>query len=214
MELKTLKLQETRADEPQQKSKKMMEDFSGLALPPLFGGHILEAELEAGGVELGPGGTEILDNGGSAAGPGQDGEEDRRELEKKKYQALSKRCKEIEQVNERILGRLHQVQRLTRRLKKERRFLMKTLDSYGDEYRTAQITIPLEDECGAVLDSVPCGDDNGSSPSVPHQSTVGPKKKRNRVPKEKERDAQAESDLSVLPEASFTGFPSPSSLSH
>lgn len=33
----------------------MMEDFSGLALPPLFGEHILEAELEPGGVELGPG---------------------------------------------------------------------------------------------------------------------------------------------------------------
>lgn len=33
----------------------IMEDFSGLALPPLFGGHILEAELEPGGVELGPG---------------------------------------------------------------------------------------------------------------------------------------------------------------
>lgn len=33
----------------------MMEDFSGLALPPLFGEHILEAELEPGGVELVPG---------------------------------------------------------------------------------------------------------------------------------------------------------------
>lgn len=32
-----------------------MKDFSGLALPPLFGEHILEAELEPGGVELGPG---------------------------------------------------------------------------------------------------------------------------------------------------------------
>lgn len=37
----------------------MMEDFSGLALPPLFGGHILEAELEPGGVELGPGEVNI-----------------------------------------------------------------------------------------------------------------------------------------------------------
>lgn len=37
----------------------MMEDFSGLALPPLFGGHILEAELEPGGVELGPGEVRI-----------------------------------------------------------------------------------------------------------------------------------------------------------
>lgn len=38
----------------------MMEDFSGLALPPLFGEHILEAELEPGGVELGPG--EVISN--------------------------------------------------------------------------------------------------------------------------------------------------------
>lgn len=41
----------------------MMEDFSGLALPPLFGEHILEAELEPGGVELGPGEV-ILSNMG------------------------------------------------------------------------------------------------------------------------------------------------------
>lgn len=38
----------------------MMEDFSGLALPPLFGEHILEAELEPGGVELGPGEVTIM----------------------------------------------------------------------------------------------------------------------------------------------------------
>ena len=38
----------------------MMEDFSGLALPPLFGGHILEAELEPGGVELGPGEVTLI----------------------------------------------------------------------------------------------------------------------------------------------------------
>lgn len=38
----------------------MMEDFSGLALPPLFGGHILEAELEPGGVELGPGEVMVM----------------------------------------------------------------------------------------------------------------------------------------------------------
>ena len=40
---------------PESSLFQMMEDFSGLALPPLFGGHILEAELEPGGVELGPG---------------------------------------------------------------------------------------------------------------------------------------------------------------
>lgn len=77
----------------------MMEDFSGLALPPLFGGHILEAELETGGVELGPSGSELLEDDGAPAGPAQDGEDERRELDKSKYQSLSKRCKEIEQVN-------------------------------------------------------------------------------------------------------------------
>lgn len=39
----------------------MMEDFSGLALPPLFGGHILEAELEPGGVELDPGEVNVME---------------------------------------------------------------------------------------------------------------------------------------------------------
>ncbi|XP_051999942.1 TCF3 fusion partner [Xyrauchen texanus] len=187
----------------------MMEDFSGLALPPLFGGHILEAELETGGVELGPSGSELMDNDGAPSGPGQDGEEERSELDKRKYQALSKKCKEIEQVNEKILGRLHQVQRLTRRLRKERRFLLKTLDSYGDEYRTAQLTIPLEDERKPGLDCIVGGDEDSSSPTFPHQSAGGSKKKKHRLPKDK-----TESDHSIKAEAQFTGFPSPSSLSH
>ncbi|KAK2903504.1 hypothetical protein QQF64_009391 [Cirrhinus molitorella] len=192
----------------------MMEDFSGLALPPLFGGHILEAELETGGVELGPSGSELLDNDEAPSGPTQDGEDERRELDKRKYQALSKRCKEIEQVNEKILGRLHQVQRLTRRLRKERRFLMKTLDSYGDDYRTAQLTITLEDEGKASLDAAVGADEDSSSPTFPHQSVGGPKKKRHRVPKDRERDTQMESEHPVMTEGQFTGFPSPSSLSH
>ncbi|XP_019896200.2 TCF3 fusion partner isoform X2 [Esox lucius] len=210
----------------------MMEDFSGLALPPLFGGHILEAELEPGGVELGPdeelgpGSTELLEDRCqvSGAGPEQE-EEEKRELEKKKYLALSKRCKEIEQVNEKIVGRLQQVQRLTRRMKKERRFLMKTLDAHGDDYRNAQLTILLEflfqEESSVHLDIGLGAEDDGLnshpslSPSVPLQSTVGPKKKRHRVPKqERDKDTQNESDISMLAEAQFSGFPSPTSLSH
>ncbi|KAJ8005090.1 hypothetical protein DPEC_G00143040 [Dallia pectoralis] len=207
----------------------MMEDFSGLALPPLFGGHILEAELEPGGVELGPdehleelgpGSTQLLEDRcqESETGP----EQEKRELEKNKYLALSKRCKEIEQVNEKILGRLHQVQRLTRCMKKERRFLMKTLDAHGDDYRNAQLTILLEEETGAHLDVSVGADDDGLnslpslSPSVPlPQSTVGPKRKRHRVAKqERDKDTQNESDISMLTETPFSGFPSPTSLSH
>nr|XP_029501919.1 TCF3 fusion partner homolog isoform X1 [Oncorhynchus nerka] len=206
---------------------RMMEDFSGLALPPLFGGHILEAELEPGGVELGPGEvelgpgvSELLEGRGQGSGarPEQQ-QEERRELEKRKYLALIKRCKEIEQVNEKILGRLHQVQRLTRRMKKERRFLMKTLDAHGDDYRNAQLTISLEEESGAHLDIGPGVEDDrlndlpSSSPSVPFQSTVGSKKKRHRVPKQ-EKDPQTEADISMLAETQFNDFPSPTALSH
>ncbi|XP_006742480.1 TCF3 fusion partner homolog isoform X1 [Leptonychotes weddellii] len=102
------------------------EEFSAppgseLALPPLFGGHILESELE----------TEVEFVSGGLGGSGlreRDEEEEaargqrrrQRELNRRKYQALGRRCREIEQVNERVLNRLHQVQRITRRLQQER----------------------------------------------------------------------------------------------
>ncbi|MGH0145475.1 UNVERIFIED_CONTAM: hypothetical protein FKN15_005427 [Acipenser sinensis] len=98
----------------------MMEDFSDLALPPLFGGHILEAELETEGVEF-------VDGGGVSESQVEEEsqERERRESERardrRKYCNLSRRCREIEQVNERTLNRLHQVQKLSRQLKKERR---------------------------------------------------------------------------------------------
>nr|ACE79077.1 TCF3 fusion partner homolog (predicted) [Sorex araneus] len=126
------------------------EEFSAppgseLALPPLFGGHILESELE----------TEVEFVSGGLGGSGlreRDEEEEaargrrrrQRELNRRKYQVLGRRCREIEQVNERVLNRLHQVQRITRRLQQERRFLMRVLDSYGDDYRAGQFTIVLE----------------------------------------------------------------------
>ncbi|XP_077382616.1 TCF3 fusion partner [Festucalex cinctus] len=196
-----------------------MEDFSGLALPPLFGGHILEAELEPGGVELGPGevelgpaGSELLESAAARE------DEERRVLDKRKYLALNRRCKEIEQVNHKILGRLHQVQRLTRRLKKERRFLMKTLDAHGDDYRNAQLTMLLEDEPGAPSDVA--ADDringvSGSTSASAFHHPSGPKKRRHVMPKqEKDKDSQNEADMLVLSDTQFGEMPSPTSLSH
>ncbi|XP_077115700.1 TCF3 fusion partner [Ranitomeya variabilis] len=115
---------------------------SELALPPLFGGNILESELETE--------VEFVD-GGLSGDNLQDEEEEEaqqrmRELSRRKFLALNRRCKEIEQVNERILNRLHQVQKITRKLKQERRCLMKILDSYGDDYRQSHLTFLLEDE--------------------------------------------------------------------
>ncbi|XP_023258102.1 TCF3 fusion partner [Seriola lalandi dorsalis] len=199
----------------------MMEDFSGLALPPLFGGHILEAELEPGGVELGPGEVELGPGGSELLESTVQEDEDRRALDKRKYLALSRRCKEIEQVNQKMLGRLHQVQRITRRLKKERRFLMKTLDAHGDDYRNAQLTIMLEDEPGAHLDAAAGGEDerlnglSGSTSSAVLHHAAGPKRRRHRIPRqEKDKDPQTEPDMSVLADTQFGEMPSPTSLSH
>ncbi|KAM6995214.1 TCF3 fusion partner isoform 2-T2 [Tautogolabrus adspersus] len=198
----------------------MMEDFSGLALPPLFGGHILEAELEPGGVELGPGEVELGPGSNELLESTAQEDEEKRALDKSKYLALSRRCKEIEQVNQKILGRLHQVQRITRRMKKERRFLMKTLDAHGDDYRNAQLTILLEEESGAHLDPAAGVDNdqlNGVSCSALSASlhhATGPKKRRHRIPRQDKDKDQPEPELSVLAEAQFGEMPSPTSLSH
>ncbi|XP_068616120.1 TCF3 fusion partner isoform X1 [Brachionichthys hirsutus] len=173
----------------------MMEDFSGLALPPLFGGHILEAELQPGGVELGPGEVELGPGSNELLESPAQEDEEKRALDKSKYLALNRRCKEIEQVNQKILARLHQVRRITRRLKKERRFLMKTLDAHGDDYRNAQLTILLEDEPGALLDSAGGVEDDqlnglsGSTSSSALHHASGPKKRRHRILRqEKDKD--------------------------
>ncbi|XP_006897361.1 PREDICTED: TCF3 fusion partner [Elephantulus edwardii] len=195
------------------------EEFSAppgseLALPPLFGGHILESELE----------TEVEFVSGGLGGPGlreRDEEEEaargrrrrQRELNRRKYQALGRRCREIEQVNERVLNRLHQVERITRRLQQERRFLMRVLDSYGDDYRASQFTILLEDEGSQGTDAPTPGNAENESPEKeglsPPRRTPGPPepsspatgegsggRKRRRAP----RDGRRAAGTSLTPE--------------
>lgn len=186
------------------------EEFSAppgseLALPPLFGGHILESELE----------TEVEFVAGGLSGSGlreRDEEEEaargrrrrQRELNRRKYQALGRRCREIEQVNERVLNRLHQVQRITRRLQQERRFLMRVLDSYGDDYRAGQLTILLEDEGSQGTDTLTPGNTENEppereglsppkrTPALPEPSSPAPGegpsgRKRRRAPRDGRR---------------------------
>ncbi|EDL84937.1 TCF3 (E2A) fusion partner, isoform CRA_c [Rattus norvegicus] len=116
------------------------EEFSAppgseLALPPLFGGHILESELEtevefvSGG--LGDSGLRERDEEEEAA---RGRRRRQRELNRRKYQALGRRCREIEQKMPQCLYLC------------PHRFLMRVLDSYGDDYRDSQFTIVLEDD--------------------------------------------------------------------
>ncbi|EPQ09029.1 TCF3 fusion partner like protein [Myotis brandtii] len=146
------------------------EEFSAppgweLELPPLFSGHILESELETE-VEFMSGGL------GSSSLQERDEEEEaargrwlrQRELNRMKYQVLGRRCREIEQVNKRVLNRLHQVQRITQRLQQERRFLMRLLDSYGEGYQASQFTILLEDEGSQGTDAPTPGNAENEPP--------------------------------------------------
>uniref|UniRef100_K7F6C1 TCF3 fusion partner n=1 Tax=Pelodiscus sinensis TaxID=13735 RepID=K7F6C1_PELSI len=120
---------------------------SELALPPLFGGNILESELETE--------VEFVDGGLSGDNLQEEEEEESQQrprssrmlsLQMASHRALSQDCYSHVEVNERVLNRLHHVQKITRRLKQERKFLMRVLDSYGDDYRQSQLTFVLEDE--------------------------------------------------------------------
>uniref|UniRef100_A0A8U8C6T5 INO80 complex subunit F domain-containing protein n=1 Tax=Geospiza parvula TaxID=87175 RepID=A0A8U8C6T5_GEOPR len=125
------------------------EEFSAppgaeLALEPLFGGNILESEGEP---EARPPPHPHRGGSGQEGGEGRgEGPEDPPELRRRrlKLQALGRRCREIRQVNARALQRLRQVQRETRRMQLERRFLMQVLDSHGDRYRQGQLTVLLQ----------------------------------------------------------------------
>ncbi|XP_059693806.1 TCF3 fusion partner, partial [Haemorhous mexicanus] len=162
------------------------EEFSAppgseLALEPLFGGNILESEGEP---EAGPEGGGAApppplpppprphrggsgQEGGEGQGVGEGGE-DSPELRRRrlKLQALGRRCREIRQVNARALQRLRQVQRETRRLQLERRFLMQVLDSHGDRYRQGQLTVLLQDE-GGPPGGVPAAPTPGNAENEP-----------------------------------------------
>ncbi|KAE8593488.1 hypothetical protein XENTR_v10019159 [Xenopus tropicalis] len=183
---------------------------SELALPPLFGGNILESELETE--------VEFVD-GGLSGDNLQDEEEEeaqqrQRELHRRKFLTLSRRCKEIELVNERILNRLHQVEKITRRLKQERRCLMKVLDAYGDDYRKSHLTFLLEDEGTHPHNSPAHGNSENeppeneelsvtpvclagqslgldiNSPESPSQTEGPPAKKRKKVKEEKDQNGR------------------------
>uniref|UniRef100_G3UJR4 TCF3 fusion partner n=1 Tax=Loxodonta africana TaxID=9785 RepID=G3UJR4_LOXAF len=188
------------------------EEFSAppgseLALPPLFGGHILESELE----------TEVEFVSGGLGGSGlreRDEEEEaargrrrrQRELNRRKYQALGRRCREIEQVGKVVLSAYQQLMYFKTKLLQERRFLMRVLDSYGDDYRAGQFTIVLEDEGSQGTDAPTPGNAENEPPekeglSPPRRTPVPPEpsspaagegpsgRKRRRAPRDGRRGA-------------------------
>jgi len=68
----------------------------------------------------------------------------------KKYFALLRRCESTQQSNERLVNRIHHVQRMLRRLRHERRLLMKRLDQHGDDYLSVPLTFPAEEDFHSI----------------------------------------------------------------
>jgi len=65
-------------------------------------------------------------------------------LWKKKYILLLKRAENVEKQNVRLINRLCNIKRITKRLDKERKFLVKRLDGYNDDFRCTKFFLEAE----------------------------------------------------------------------
>uniref|UniRef100_A0A1B6CCF6 HMG box domain-containing protein n=1 Tax=Clastoptera arizonana TaxID=38151 RepID=A0A1B6CCF6_9HEMI len=74
-----------------------------------------------------------------------DDEVDEIDIPRRKYQLLLERCEVLQQDNERLVNRIQQVQKLLRKSRRERKFLMDRLDRYGDSWRTAPLPVELDE---------------------------------------------------------------------
>jgi len=63
---------------------------------------------------------------------------------KKKYMLLLKRTENVEKQNMRLINRIYQVKSITKRLKTEKRFLVRRLDRHRDNFRGAKIFTDVE----------------------------------------------------------------------
>ncbi|XP_025407744.1 non-histone protein 10 [Sipha flava] len=65
---------------------------------------------------------------------------------KNQFSALLNRCQIIQQDNERLVHRIHQVAKQLRRVRVERRFIMDRLDMHKDNWREAELKLDLGTE--------------------------------------------------------------------
>ncbi|KPJ08835.1 High mobility group-T protein [Papilio machaon] len=65
---------------------------------------------------------------------------------RRKYQLLLERCEVLQQDNERIVNRIHEVKRITKRYKKDIKLLVERLDKHGDPFRTTAVEVDVKPE--------------------------------------------------------------------
>ncbi|CAG4937013.1 unnamed protein product [Parnassius apollo] len=68
------------------------------------------------------------------------------EVYRRKYQLLLERCEVLQQDNERIVNRIHEVKKITKRYRKDIKLLIERLDKHGDPFRTTSVEIDVKPE--------------------------------------------------------------------
>lgn len=68
------------------------------------------------------------------------------EIYRRKYQLLLERCEVVQQDNERIVNRINEVKKVTKRYQKDIKLLVERLDQHGDPFRTVAIELETKPE--------------------------------------------------------------------
>ncbi|KAI0236534.1 hypothetical protein LSAT2_012928 [Lamellibrachia satsuma] len=89
------------------------------------------------------------------------------DLHQRKYFALKQKCEQMQQMNEKLVNRIHQVKKILKRYNKERRFLTAKLDEHGDNFR--EVKVPAMWEEGDILRKQAC-----PPPLIPQATTEMP----------------------------------------
>ncbi|CAH1789669.1 unnamed protein product [Owenia fusiformis] len=117
-------------------------------------------------------------------------------VNQKKYLALKKKCEQCQLKNEKLVNRIYQCKRLVKRYKKERRFLTKRLESYGDNYKDAQVPAVWEESQLHQLLQPPPPYNNSSSSNSTKKIKSKPQTIQQRLAKaQNAKIAKSKSDL-------------------
>ncbi|XP_021184268.2 uncharacterized protein LOC110372071 [Helicoverpa armigera] len=68
------------------------------------------------------------------------------EIYRRKYQLLLERCEVLQQDNERIITRIHEAKKITKRYRKDIKLLVERLDRHGDQFRTVCLEVETKPE--------------------------------------------------------------------
>ncbi|XP_072931771.1 uncharacterized protein [Epargyreus clarus] len=115
------------------------------------------------------------------------------EIYRRKYQLLLERCEVLQQDNERIVNRIHEAKKITKRYKKDIKCLVERLDKHGDPFRTATVEFDTKPETAPKIPRLGAKAPAPAKPADKQNATGGKKAgpKRKSKADKPERDPNA-----------------------